>query len=90
MKDVNEASVESVVIPSPPRKRFRIEIVCDGHDWDEASAELRRMCGHVLEHGKECRLICGNGWVNIIESPDQTREQYNEQIEAYLAANRSG
>ncbi len=90
MENALSAIDDAVVVPSLPRKAFRVEIFCDGHDWEEVSAELHRLCDHVLEHGKECRLVCGNGWVTVTESPEQTKERFYEQLESYLAAKRSG
>lgn len=67
-----------------PRRRFRIEVTCEGHAWDEVIEELECMVSHLKEHGKECRFVSGFGWVRVTEDPQAERETYHESLLAYL------
>ena len=72
----------------PPRKAFEIEIRCGGHDWESAIAELERMVDHLRDHGPDCSLCTGNGWIRVEQNDQQTREKYNEHLQAYVEQER--
>jgi hypothetical protein len=73
-----------------PHKRFTVILKIDAHSWEEAARYIEEFAEHVVEHGQACQLISsGRGWIKVIERPEQTEANYDEQLERWFQARRS-
>ena len=72
-----------------PRRRFEVQIRAGGHDWKEVCVNLEEMLYHLFDHGPECRLVSGRGWIHVIETEGQTEENYNRELQEYVREHRS-
>lgn len=67
-----------------PRNVYEVTLRVSAADWDEAVRRLCELTDHVVDHGPDCELVGGTGFVHIEHDPTQTEENYQRQLREYV------
>lgn len=75
-----------------PSRRFELMIRISGDEWIDVIRDLEELALHIEQHGPECSSVSGGyssgHTVTVVERPEQTREKYHAELDAYLARRR--